>query len=434
MSDANARPRGWRVAVTDAGGGDLALEMAIRLGADCRRRLPAVAMVEVDGEGAGALAAHLGASLPAWRDLARDGYGGLLRGRLAEHPSGLHLADSGSRQPLNRDERIEDFLSALSEGYDGTILILQGWEEPVPSVFGLVDALLLAVGPGPVALARAVRWQRRVREAHLFETHIRAVAWGPGTSSGLMSETLGWPAWKGDDSLVESVLTAPIISGRPASGDAESQMSTADPILIRRRLHREVVERLDRVRQAAGGDGVKPGPATRESVVREVEAVLAESATAVRSRDDREALARDLLADLLGYGPLETLLADPDITEILVNGPGQIFVEKRGRLEPSLVRFPDVDALRVVIERILGPVGRRAAESTPLADARLPDGSRVNVVLPPLSLNGPVVTIRRFPARPLGPADLLAAAPSIFGGLGGSGLIAVAAATLGGGK
>ncbi|MEK7764597.1 MAG: ATPase, T2SS/T4P/T4SS family, partial [bacterium] len=341
--------------------------------------------MEIDGEGAGALAAHLGASLPAWRDLARDGYGGLLRGRLAEHPSGLHLADSGSRQPLNRDERIEDFLSALSEGYDGTILILQGWEEPVPSVFGLVDALLLAVGPGPVALARAVRWQRRVREAHLFETHIRAVAWGPGTSSGLMSETLGWPAWKGDDSLVESVLTAPIISGRPASGDAESQMSTADPILIRRRLHREVVERLDRVRQAAGGDGVKPGPATRESVVREVEAVLAESATAVRSRDDREALARDLLADLLGYGPLETLLADPDITEILVNGPGQIFVEKRGRLEPSLVRFPDVDALRVVIERILGPVGRRADESAPMADARLPDGSRVNVVLPPLS-------------------------------------------------
>src|SRR5215203_4927548 len=125
------------------------------------------------------------------------------------------------------------------------------------------------------------------------------------------------------------------------------------------------------------------------------------------SRDDREGLAAEIADDILGHGPLERLLADDSITEIMVNGPFEVWVERQGRLYETTVRFTDESHLRRIINKIVAQVGRRIDEASPLVDARLPDGSRVNAVIPPLSLSGPLVTIRKFSKKRYGLQDLV---------------------------
>ncbi|HKH31741.1 MAG TPA: CpaF family protein [Gaiellaceae bacterium] len=125
------------------------------------------------------------------------------------------------------------------------------------------------------------------------------------------------------------------------------------------------------------------------------------------SRDDRERLVAEIADDILGHGPLERLLADESITEIMVNGPFEVWVERQGRLYETTVRFTDESHLRRIINKIVAQVGRRIDEASPLVDARLPDGSRVNAVIPPLSLSGPLVTIRKFSKRRLDLNDLI---------------------------
>ena len=127
----------------------------------------------------------------------------------------------------------------------------------------------------------------------------------------------------------------------------------------------------------------------------------------VTNAGQKQRLLAEVTADILGHGPIEPLLADPDVTEVMVNGPDEIFVERRGRIEATEVRFNDERHLRHVIDRIVSSVGRRVDESSPMCDARLADGSRVNVILPPLSLKGPVMTIRKFPEQPLLIEDLV---------------------------
>jgi pilus assembly protein CpaF len=114
------------------------------------------------------------------------------------------------------------------------------------------------------------------------------------------------------------------------------------------------------------------------------------------SRDDRERLEAEIADDVLGYGPLERLLADESVSEIMVNGPHEIWVERQGRLYETTLRFTDDSHLRRIINKMVAQVGRRIDESSPMVDARLPDGSRVNAVIPPLSLTGPLLTIRKF--------------------------------------
>ncbi len=123
----------------------------------------------------------------------------------------------------------------------------------------------------------------------------------------------------------------------------------------------------------------------------------------------RERLAERVAERSFGLGPLEPLLADPEVDEVMVSGTAPAWVERGGRLEPTGVAFATEAELRHAIERILAPLGRRVDEAEPLCDARLPDGSRVNVVLPPLALDGPALTIRRFRRRGFGPDDLVAA-------------------------
>jgi pilus assembly protein CpaF len=125
------------------------------------------------------------------------------------------------------------------------------------------------------------------------------------------------------------------------------------------------------------------------------------------SQEDRDRLADELADDILGHGPLERLLADDSVTEIMVNGPADVWIERDGHLHKTTVRFTDESHLRRIINKMVAEVGRRIDESSPMVDARMPDGSRVNAVIPPLSLTGPLVTIRKFGTHRLDLDDLV---------------------------
>jgi pilus assembly protein CpaF len=162
-------------------------------------------------------------------------------------------------------------------------------------------------------------------------------------------------------------------------------------------LRRRLIER--RRAEAAGGATLAPLPAAVRELVDEDAAVL-EPAT-------RERLCELILREAVGLGPLEELLADPAVEEVMVNGHDRVYVERGGRIERTEVRFPSEGALRDAIERILTPLGRRVDELSPMADARLEDGSRVHVVIPPLAVDGPTMSIRRFAAARPGPRELV---------------------------
>jgi pilus assembly protein CpaF len=134
---------------------------------------------------------------------------------------------------------------------------------------------------------------------------------------------------------------------------------------------------------------------------------LVEREAGLLDAEQREALVARVAERSFGLGPLESVLRDPAVNEVMVNGPSSVFVERGGRVEPAAVAFGSEAELRHVIERILAPLGRRVDEASPLADARLPDGSRVNVIIPPLSLDGPILTVRRFRRRGFTAAELV---------------------------
>ncbi len=138
-----------------------------------------------------------------------------------------------------------------------------------------------------------------------------------------------------------------------------------------------------------------------------VERLLDEEAVVINDAE-RKNLTRDIRNEMLGFGPLETLLSDPTVSDILVNGHKQVYVERRGKLELTDVVFNDDAHLMKIIDKIVSRVGRRIDESSPMVDARLPDGSRVNAIIPPLAIDGPVMSIRRFSVDPLRLADLVA--------------------------
>jgi pilus assembly protein CpaF len=163
-------------------------------------------------------------------------------------------------------------------------------------------------------------------------------------------------------------------------------------------LNRLNLERLGRVQRADAE------PEIRQIVLGMLEE---EGRTTPLSQFEREALITDVLDELFGLGPLETLLADPSISDILVNRHDQVYIEREGRLEETPLVFRDDRHLMQIIERIVSRVGRRIDESSPMVDARLPDGSRVNAVIPPLALDGPTLSIRRFRTDRLGANDLV---------------------------
>jgi pilus assembly protein CpaF len=189
---------------------------------------------------------------------------------------------------------------------------------------------------------------------------------------------------------------------RLAGVGADQPAHTVDPFAeLKNRVHLAVIGDLGPRLFASELNPV----VMRDRVLADIRAQLDKEEGLARA--DRERLAGEIADDTLGHGPLERLLADDTVTEVMVNGPHDIWVERRGRLSRTTARFTDESHLRRIINKMVAQVGRRIDESSPMVDARLPDGSRVNAVIPPLSLTGPLITIRKFSKRRLDPGDLI---------------------------
>jgi pilus assembly protein CpaF len=166
------------------------------------------------------------------------------------------------------------------------------------------------------------------------------------------------------------------------------------------RVHARVAASLGRAAESATNDQIRAMLAEQFPIAIEEEHLSL-------NRTDRLRLQDAVLAEIVGYGPIQDLILDDSVSEVMVNGPRQVWIEKEGQLYLTDVVFADADHVIRIIQRIVAPLGRRCDESSPMVDARLPDGSRVNAIIPPLSLVGPTLTIRKFRRIPLAPADLL---------------------------
>jgi pilus assembly protein CpaF len=187
-------------------------------------------------------------------------------------------------------------------------------------------------------------------------------------------------------------MIAPLKPSRQSSSDFET---------LKSHIHGKLVEKLDLTRlNELEGDSLR-----RE--IRVVVEHLCDTENPMLNRSERERLVEEVLDEAFGFGPLELLLKEEGVADIMINGPKNVFLEKGGRIIKSDVTFRDNDHLLQILDRIVSRVGRRVDETSPMVDARLPDGSRLNAIIPPLALDGPSLTIRRFGSNPLTLEDLL---------------------------
>jgi pilus assembly protein CpaF len=163
---------------------------------------------------------------------------------------------------------------------------------------------------------------------------------------------------------------------------------------LKSRIHDRLLAELDPKMDVSKTDEV------RRNIEEMFDALLTQE-NLMLTRADRQRLLEQIIAEILGYGPIEGLLGDDTITEVMVNGPNAVYIERKGRIEATDIKFEDDDHVSRIIDRIVSPLGRRIDESQPYVDARLPDGSRVNAVIPPLSLIGPILTVRKFARIPI---------------------------------
>lgn len=193
-------------------------------------------------------------------------------------------------------------------------------------------------------------------------------------------------------------------NGSSMDVDIRTAVSTPN----RGEVHRQIVSQVrDRVIAELRSQGDLTDPEAIRRKIAEVYSNLIRDGSLVLGRGEREQLLERVVAEILGYGPLEALLRDDSVTEIMVNGPDKIYVERSGKIERVPMNFENTAHLMRIIERIVAPLGRRIDEASPMVDARLPDGSRVNAIIPPLSLVGPVLTVRKFSRVPFGIDDMI---------------------------
>ncbi|MCQ2410207.1 MAG: CpaF family protein, partial [Elusimicrobiaceae bacterium] len=185
-------------------------------------------------------------------------------------------------------------------------------------------------------------------------------------------------------------------------GSAKTQLSFWDD--LKQKVHKEVVHTLE-IEHIVISDESSSSEQTRKRVSAIVDDILQKQPNLQFSRDQRARFSAELLDEILGLGPLEVLMRDPAVTEIMVNAFDKIFIEQKGKLTLTKYKFRNNEQVVQVIKRIVAPLGRRIDESVPLVDARLKDGSRVNAIISPLAVSGPTLTIRRFSSKPFGPED-----------------------------
>ncbi len=186
----------------------------------------------------------------------------------------------------------------------------------------------------------------------------------------------------------------------PAAASSVNTIEEDESAQLRDRVHFQVVEALNKREE-------KLGPSTNETETRAIIESALEEHAASMARPERNRIAVEIYDSIRGLGPLERLLADDSVSEIMVNGAKQVYIERKGKILLTDVTFYDNDQLLNVIDRIVSPLGRHVDEANPMVDARLQDGSRVNAVIPPLSLKGPLLTIRKFSRNPLSVENLI---------------------------
>src|SRR5690242_7109516 len=195
----------------------------------------------------------------------------------------------------------------------------------------------------------------------------------------------------------------PLAAVAPIREETAETRGSADPYSeLKTRIHHECIAKLgaELFKQSAEGD-------LHERVMRTVSEQLALDRTPL-TREERRRIVREITDDILGYGPLDPLLRDDSVTEVMVNACDRVYVEREGKIERSTASFADNAHLLRIIDKIVSQVGRRIDEASPMVDARLPDGSRVNAIIPPLALKGPTLTIRKFSRDPYTMNDLIA--------------------------
>jgi len=189
-----------------------------------------------------------------------------------------------------------------------------------------------------------------------------------------------------------------------AEGRAPWDKERPTPVGLKRTIHARLLERLDLKHQDFDTQSAEQIRAKAVAAIRDI---LEEVSAEIPAHVDREALVKEVADEALGLGPIEDLLADPEVDEVMVNGWDRVYVERHGKIYRTNLRFTDNEQVVNIIRRIVSPIGRRIDESSPMVDARLPDGSRVNAIIAPLALTGPTLTIRKFASEPYTVADLV---------------------------
>jgi septum site-determining protein MinD len=391
----------------------------------------------------------------------------LLRGFLTHHSSGITVipaaADSLVAKQLT-SEKLERFVHLVAQAYDFLVIDVGGIGESSIDFFDLSDLISLVMTPEVSALTQTKRAVDYLQSFHFPRDMMRLVLnrysnkipFPPDTieqSIGLpialyltdepelvaMSLSNATPfvvasprhgASKALDGFTQHIV-AEVGAGRmrfggrarqmrggavrapsgrePALAAAAGPVAAGDPIRdIKIRVHRRLIEEID-FKKADLELSKDPAKAAELRAKTEVKVVslLDDEAKSISNREQRKQLIKEILDEALGLGPLEDLLRDPEVTEIMVNGIDRVYVERKGKITLTKLTFLSNEQLRGIIERIVTPLGRRIDEKSPMVDARLPDGSRVNAIIPPLALNGPCVTIRKFSKTPLKVEDLV---------------------------
>ncbi len=242
----------------------------------------------------------------------------------------------------------------------------------------------------------------------------------------LSSEGTGKHAADAADDLLDDDSTSDVAAAKPLAPAAAASsyvkaaappVKTTDPSSTRRTLASQQSDRIDEIKTSVHGELLKQlGPHLYEAEMdqdeldRQVRAVLADVLAAQDrplSNSDRHRVTQEISDDILGYGPIEPFLRDVDVSEVMVNGHDSIWLERKGKLVHAEAQFVDEAHLRRTIDKIVSRIGRRVDEASPMVDARLPDGSRVNAVVPPLAVDGSALTIRKFAADPLTSVDMV---------------------------
>ncbi len=225
---------------------------------------------------------------------------------------------------------------------------------------------------------------------------------GQQVSIGTYRLTIGRPGNGGAPPAVRVAETQKAVGFFPEETESARRESNRHYLekkrTIKAQIQSELMSRLDIPRLTARHVSEED---LHSRVRGTLEQILSEAASHIPPDVSAEDLLKEVYDETVGLGPLEDLIADPEITEIMVNGPGQVYIEKAGRIQRTERTFTDANSVLAVIERIVAPIGRRIDESQPYVDARLQDGSRVNAIIPPLSLSGPCLTIRKFSKDPL---------------------------------